>query len=118
MSKPYVHAKSSARRYGGCPEDYLEIHQFMDSTKSALADVRHRAILHSTVGCYIVEKVFGVVKVNSQGKEFSPRDVAEDHCIEDLGTIPTLDKWFEHMPIQTWMGGPCNKAEKERRNGN
>ena len=44
MAKPWVHAESSARRYGGVPEDYLPIHNHMDSTKGAFADNRHRAI--------------------------------------------------------------------------
>ncbi len=30
MSKPYIHALSSAKKFGGKPEDYLEIHQLMD----------------------------------------------------------------------------------------
>lgn len=104
--KPIIHAKSSARKYGGIPDDYIKIHQFIDSSKSALADVRHRAILHSSFGCFIVEQLFGTSMINSDGKEFSPRDVAEDHCIEDLGHIPSLDKWFKNMPIEPWMGGP------------
>lgn len=104
--KPIWHAKNSARKYGGKPEDYIEIHQFMDSTKSALPDVRHRAILHSSFGCFIVERVFGYTMENSDGKSFCPRDVAEDHCIEDLGFIPSVDRWFETMTIESWMGGP------------
>jgi len=115
MSKPYIHAKSSARRYGGNPEDYIDIHQFMDSSKASVPDVRHRAILHSSFGCFIVEQVFGTSRVNSAGKEYSPRDVAEDHCIEDLGFIPTMDKWLGNMTIQTWMGGKANKNEIEKR---
>jgi len=104
--KPYLHARSSAKKYGGIPKDYLDIHDFMDSSKSALPDVRHRAILHSCFGCYIVEKLFGNTRINTDGKTYSVRDIAEQHCIEDLGTIPTLDKWFQTMKIQEWMGGP------------
>lgn len=106
MAKPWIHAKSSARKYGGKAEDYIEIHQFMDSSKACLADVRHRAILHSSFGCFIAEKVFGTVLVNSDGKEFSPRDVAEQHVLEDLGTIPTVEKWLSSIPIESWMGPP------------
>lgn len=113
--KPYIHAKSSARKYGGKYEDYLDIHEFMDSSKATLADVRHRAILHSTFGCYIVQQMFGNVRVNSDGKEYSTRDIAEDHCMEDLGFIPTVEHWLGNMKIQTWMGGPANKNEREKR---
>lgn len=112
MAKPFIHAQRSAKKYGGVPNDYIQIHDFMDSTKSALADVRHRAILHSAFGCFIVEKVFGTVAINSDGKEYSPRDVAEDHCKEDLGMIPSMEKWLKNMPIEPWMGGPFNKKQK------
>jgi len=27
MSKPWIHAKSSARRWGGTPDDYIAIHE-------------------------------------------------------------------------------------------
>lgn len=113
--KPFIHSKSSAKKYGGHPEDYLDIHDFMDSSKAALADVRHRAILHSAFGCFVVEKVFGTTRVNSAGKTYSTRDIAEDHCIEDLGFIPTVEHWFKSMEIQPWMGGPASKKEREKR---
>lgn len=107
--KPYIHAKASARRYGGVPEDYLPIHDFMDSTKAAMPDVRHRAVLHTAFGCFLVEKVFGTVCKNSAEKEYSPRDIAEDHCIEDMGKIPTMEDFLKLMPIQEWMGRPSIK---------
>ena len=87
----------------------------MDSSKAALPDVRHRAILHSSFGCYVVEQAFGRTRLNSAGKEYSTRDIAEDHCIEDLGFIPTVDQWFKTMDIQPWMGGPASRKEREKR---
>ena len=57
--KPHLHAKLSVKKFGGTIEDYMDIHEFIDSTKAALPDVRHRAILHSAFGCYLTEKVFG-----------------------------------------------------------
>jgi hypothetical protein len=113
--KPFIHAKSSARKYGGKYQDYLDIHEFMDSSKATLGDVRHRAILHSTFGCYIVQQMFGNVRTNSDGKDYSTRDIAEDHCMEDLGFIPTVEHWLGNMKIQGWMGGPANKTEREKR---
>ena len=82
----------------------------MDSTKSAVPDVRHRAILHSAFGCFITEQVFGTNITNSKGKEVSVRDIAEDHIMEDLGFIPSMDKWLEGMPIEEWMGGKGKKT--------
>lgn len=104
--KPWIHAKSSARRYGGTPEDYLPIHDFIDSSKAHCADHRHRAIFHSSFGVFIVERVFGTTLKNSEGKEYSVRDVAEDHVLEDLGKIPTVMDYLQHMEHQAWMGGP------------
>jgi hypothetical protein len=109
--KPHIHARSSARKFGGEADDYLDIHDFMDSTKASLPDVRHRAILHSAFGCYIVEKVFGTTRLNSDGRSYSTRDIAEQHCLEDLGTIPTIEKWLQNMPMEQWMGGPA-KSKK------
>lgn len=103
--KPYLHAKISAKKFGGVAEDYLEIHDFIDSSKQCLADVRHRAILHSSFGIFICEKVFGTYVVNSNGDQVQVRDVAEEHVKEDLGFIPSVEHWVKNMRIEEWMGG-------------
>ena len=114
MSKPLIHAESSVRRYGGTVEDYLPIHDFMDSSKAALADVRHRAVFHSAFGIYIVERVFGDYITNSDGKRVSVRDVAEDHVKEDLGFIPTMEHWLRNMPISDWMAGKRTREPSKK----
>lgn len=48
MSKPHIHAQSSVRKYGGKEEDYLAIHQHMDSTKGCIADNRHKVLTHNS----------------------------------------------------------------------
>jgi hypothetical protein len=111
--KPIVHARLSAKKYGGIPDDYLPIHDFMDSTKAALPDVRHRAIMHSSFGCFVVEKVFGTLLTNSDKKVVCVRDIAENHVIEDLGFIPTIERWFHKMPIEPWMSGGVQRYSKE-----
>ena len=108
--KPMLHAKSSAKKYGGKPEDYLAIHDMMDCSKATIADVRHRAVFHSAFGFFIIEQIFGHTMKNSDGREFSVRDVAEDHILEDLGFIPTVEKWLANTPIENWMGGPSRKT--------
>lgn len=110
MSKPYVHAKSSARKWGGEPSDYLRIHDWFDQTKSHFPDVRHRALLHSSFGIYLAEQVFGHNVTNSAGREVSVRDIGEQHVLEDLGTIPTVQDYLSQMALQTWMGGPSRKS--------
>jgi hypothetical protein len=107
--KPAIHAKNSANKYGGSPEDYMPIHDFMDSSKSAHASMRHRAVLHNAFGIYVAERVFGHEITNSDGRVVQVRDIAEDHVIEDMGTIPSLDEWLKEMPLKTWMGGPVRK---------
>ncbi len=103
--KPHLHARGSVKRWGGKPEDYQAIHDFIDHTKAQIGDVRHRAMLHNAWGIYIVERVFGITFVNSDGKTVSVRDVAEKHVLEDMGTIPTLSDWLRTMPLADWMGG-------------
>jgi hypothetical protein len=105
VSKALIHARSSARRWGGKAEDYLAIHERIDSTKSAHAEVTHRCVFHSAFGIYIVESIFGRTLTNSDGKEVFVRDVAEQHVLEDLGFIPSLSDWLREMPSQPWMAG-------------
>jgi hypothetical protein len=108
--KPWLHAKSSARKYGGDPNDYMDIHEFFDSSKAAHASVKHRAILHSAFGIFLAERVFGRVRTNKAGREYSVRDVGEQHVIEDLGFIPSVDDYLEEMNLAPWMGGPSRKT--------
>ncbi len=105
VSKALIHARSSARKYGGKPEDYLAIHEKMDSSKSAHAEVSHRCVFHSAFGIYIIEDIFGRTLINSDGKEVFVRDIAEQHVLEDLGFIPSLSDWLREMPAQPWMAG-------------
>lgn len=107
--KSYLHAKIHCKKYGGVPDDYVDIDDFIDSSKQAVADVRHRAILHSAFGCFIVERVFGRTRINSSGREYSPRDVAEDHIQQDLGFIPSMEHYLKHMDIQEWMSGTLKR---------
>jgi hypothetical protein len=108
--KPLIHAKVSVKKFGGKVDDYLAIHEFIDSSKIAVADIRHRAMLHSAWGIYMVEKVFGSYFKNSDGKDISTRDVAEEHIQEDLGFIPTMQDWIEKIPIEGWMSGTRKKV--------
>lgn len=67
-------------------------------------------MLHSAFGIYIVERVFGVYFSNSDGRTVQVRDVAEEHVIEDLGKIPTLQDYLNHMQLAAWMGGPTKRT--------
>lgn len=106
MSKPWIHAVSSAKRFGGKPEDYMPIHDFLDSSKGAIADSRHRALTHTSWFLSVVlERVFGHVINNSTGKQVSVRDVGEQHVLEDFGGrfIPTPQDYLERTEFSDWM---------------
>lgn len=110
--KPFLHAKASAKKFGGEWQEYIDIHNFIDSSKAHHPDIRHRALFHSSLGCYLVEQIFGVTRTNSIGKDYSPRDCAEMHIIEDLGKIPTVSDYLNEMTIQKWMSGRESKIRK------
>lgn len=107
--KPYLHAKVSVAKWRGRPEDYLPVHDFIDSSKAHFPDMRHRALLHSSFGIYICEQVFGTNILNSDKRLVSVRDVAEQHVIDDLGKIPTVQDYLGNMPFYEWLGGPKRK---------
>ena len=98
--KPLLHANISVKTHGGNVDDYLPIHNFIDSSKVAMPDMRHRAILHSAFGCFLVEQMFGTYIVNSAGKKISTRDIAEEHILQDLGFIPTMEHYLKNMQLQ------------------
>jgi len=104
--KPYMHGKVSVKKFGGEIADYQAIHDFIDSSKAHFPDMRHRALLHSSFGIYLVEQVFGTCIKNSDGKRVQVRDIAEQHVIDDLGRIPTVQDYLAGMPFYDWLGGP------------
>lgn len=118
MSKPFIHAKSSARKYGGKPEDYEEIHSFMDSSKAAFPTNAHRALTHNAWFIFnILERIkfhnsapctpdnrFPLI-INSDGREVSVRDIGEQHILEDYKGrfIPSAADFLNEMEFKPWM---------------
>lgn len=114
MAQSWRHAETSARHFGGKPEDYIKIHEWIDQFKSSLGDVRHRALIHHTRGPFMVQDVFGhYITVFDEKKnkhvKVVVRDIAENHIVEDLGWIPSPDDWLSCMDCKVWMGGKKNK---------
>lgn len=103
MANSYTHAVSSARRFGGTPEDYQAIHDWFDRTKSAWADTRHRAVLHNAFGIFLCEERFGHAIANSDGKQVPVRLIGEQHVIEDCGFIPSIEDWLQDLPRSEWQ---------------
>lgn len=154
MAKPEIHSHSSAHRYGGGATDYIDIHNFMDSSKSIIPSPIHRCLFHTSFGCFIVEKIFGIdltklnqlkekhgwseeevkdiigwkndcinngtARINSAGRKYSVRDVAERHILEDFKFkfIPTVQDFLAKTPIDPWMdngrGLPPSMISEER----
>lgn len=106
MANPYHHAVSSARKWGGTPEDYLPIHDWFDATKEFHGDFRHRALRHHAHGIFECERVFGHTITNSNGREIPVRWIGEQHVIEDHGRIPTLQDWLSAIRPEPWMNAP------------
>jgi hypothetical protein len=119
MAHPWHHALSSVKRWGGQPSDYLAIHEWFDESKQHLADARHRALRHHTEGIFLCERLFGTTLTNADGRVIPVRWVGEQHVQEDLGWIPTVKDWLEHMRPAPWMGrgGRLAIDEEERIKG-
>lgn len=104
MTHPQFHAESSARTFGGQPEDYLPVHRWLDDSKISFCDFRHRAMKHHAEGIAEAERVFGHVLINSDGRTVPVRYIAEQHVREDCGgRVPTMADWLSQITPQPWM---------------
>lgn len=104
MSHAWFHAQSSARQFGGRPEDYLALHDFFDATKAHFADARHRALRHHSAGIFELEARFGATIRNSDGRDVPVRLIGEQHVREDCGgIIPTVADWLSRIAYEPWM---------------
>ena len=107
MSHPYEHSKSSARKWGGEPEEYLHLHQWFDETKAWVGHSKHRMFRHHSEGIFELEKTFGIKFTNSVGKTVYTRYVGEQHVKEDCyGYIPTALDWMQNINAKQppeWM---------------
>lgn len=103
MGHCFHHALSSVKKFGGEPEDYLPLHNWFDESKSHLGDFRHRALRHHSEGIFMLERFFGTVIMNSAGRSVPVRLIGEQHCLEDLQTIPTVADWLRTIRPEPWM---------------
>jgi hypothetical protein len=105
MAHPYHHAISSSKKYGGEPGDYLDLHEWFDASKQHIADFRHRALRHHSAGIFMLEDVFGTTIMISTGRVVPVRFIGEQHVLEDLGRIPTVQDWLGTIQPESWMLG-------------
>ena len=106
MANPMIHSISSAKRFGGKPEDYLNIHILLDSPKTTMNNNTSRMLTHNIWFCYeIIPKIFGYNIINSDGRSVDTVDIAMLHILEDFKCkfIPTVQDYLQHLQIQPWM---------------
>jgi len=104
-SDTYAHAERDVERWGGAIDDYLPIHEFLDSTRAYLPDLRHRRLLHTSWGVWMAERIFG----RRPGLEsiLTVGDVAREHIRSELGRVPTLVESTSGLTLEAWM---CRRA--------
>lgn len=88
--RPYIHARVSARKTGRDWQDDLRVHEFIDSSKVAVPDLRHRLALHSVdFGAKVAARAFPDLEHIG--------DLVRCHVREDLGEERTLSGWLRHL---------------------
>jgi len=92
---PYMHAVSSAKKFGGHWKDYIRIHDWFDETKQYTGDWTHRALRHHSAGIQWAIALFGDAILNSSGEYVAVKMIGEQHVTEDCGYIPTVQDWLK-----------------------
>ena len=95
--KPLQHSQISQKTYGGSWTDYIEVHNFLDSSKAACAHFKHRFFLHHAEGIEFGVRIFGENLVNSGGKTIEIRQLLINHLIEDLGRVVSVEDWARDL---------------------
>ena len=78
MSHPIIHAKSSAKKFGGIWEDYIHLHNWLDATKAWYGHSLHRMFRHHSEG------IFEMEETNQENK------------IPLLGDVPVVGNLFKN----------------------
>ena len=102
---PYYHAVSSAKKWGGKWEDYIELHSWFDETKSFTGDWTHRALRHHSAGIQWAIEKFGHTITNSSNQKIPVKMISEQHVEEDCGFVPTPADYLKMLKNnpEKWM---------------
>jgi hypothetical protein len=102
---PWFHSVSSSKQWGGQPEEYYDLHNWLDETKQHTGDWTHRALRHHSAGVEWAVERFGPVLVLSCGKKVPVKPLAEQHIEEDCGFVPTPADWLAALKAHPaeWM---------------
>ena len=118
MADAAIHAISSAKKYGGVPEDYIDIHNLLDSCKSAVGNNAHRLFTHNSWFINtILPQCFGRRRQNSEGKYYNVKDIGEQHCLEDFRHkfIPNPQDYLEHFDSPLWVNNGIDIPNRLKR---
>lgn len=107
MAHYHYHCISSANGYGGQPEDYTAIHKWMDRGRTGTNRLLHRMLAHHTQGIADAVALFGDTITISTGRKVPTSLLAEQHIVEDLGFVPTLDDYLELLHCPRWASRPA-----------
>jgi hypothetical protein len=102
MSHYTYHSVSSANAHGGAPEDYHDLHRWMDRGRIGTDRLLHRMLAHHTQGIADAIDLFGDTITNSRGVKVPTALLAHQHIIEDLGFVPTLDDYMDLLRCPRW----------------
>lgn len=107
MSDYTYHSVSSAKAFGGKPDEYDAIHQWMDRSRAGTDRLMHRMLAHHTQGIRDCVEHFGDTITISTGRRVSVQLLARQHVMEDLGFVPTLDHYAELLRCPRWASKPA-----------
>ena len=102
-------AEGLAARWGGSPDDYRALVDFMDSPVAFAPEFGDlaRLLTHNSFGIYLAEAVLGVTVRITQGRErvISSRSALEDLMEARVGKIPTGAVVPQGIHLEAWMAG-------------
>lgn len=93
------HAQSAARKWGGEPEQYVAIEEFIDSSKKIIGDVRHRSMYHHTEGVWLCQRIFGRT-ITVGGRYAIPQKLEASLTDEPEPTASHTLEIIDHGPIR------------------
>jgi hypothetical protein len=112
--EPEQHCMTSVANFGGKPDDYLTVHEFLDEVVARYPNLPGAwVITHSTFGLALVEAVVGPYITRADGKIVPTRTIAEKHILSEYRHINTVHAFLSHMPVVPWMGNQARALSGE-----
>jgi hypothetical protein len=119
--------KGLAARWGGVPDDYLELIGFFDKPCEFAPDNPDAAALitHNSFGIFLAEELLGTtITLTETGDSLrfpqiiSTRSAAEDLVYARVGSIPPAGNLAAHTRLKLWMCGTEVRAALKTRRTN